>query len=163
MKIASILLSNVVTRLEMFDGREHLVVPVIALVEGVLNSLFYPGVEIAKHPQSWNGVPIVIEHPVDSQGTRVSANSPPILEKLGIGHFFNVGTDGVRLRGEGWIDIEKAKKIRPEILSEVHENLEVSTGLFADSNNVPGTWEGIDFGGTITWFQPLHVALLLES
>ena len=123
MKIASILLSNVVTRLETFDGRKHLVIPVIALVEGVLNGRYYPGAEITRHPWSWNGIPVVIEHPVDSEGTAVSANTPPILEKVRIGHFFNVGIDGVKLKGEAWINIEKAKKVRPKILEEVHDNL----------------------------------------
>ncbi len=160
MKIASILLSNVATRVEMFRGKKHLVVPVVALVEGVLNRLFYSGEEITRHPQSWNGIPVVIQHPVEA-GVEVSANTPAMLEQFEVGQLFNmdsIGTD--KLQGEAWIDIAKAEEIRPEILQEVHDNLEVSTGLFADSDNKPGTFNGVDFIGTLSGYKPDHLALL---
>lgn len=167
MKVASILLSNVATRTEMFEGKEHLVLPVVALIEGVLNNLYYPGIEILKHPQSWNGIPVVIDHPVDQLGMKISANIPQVLEKTRIGHFFNVEVDSnsakPKLKGEAWVDIEKAKEIRPKILDEVHKNLEISTALFGDDDNIPGKWGGVDFGGTLTGFKPDHLALLFES
>src|SRR5690606_32500277 len=80
-------------RREILDGREYLVAPLTMLVPGVLNGsqgpLFYPPQEVIKNPLSWNGMPIVVNHPVDGAGNPVSARSPEVLRKYGIGTVFN--------------------------------------------------------------------------
>src|SRR5690606_1872073 len=54
-------------RFEMLEGRQHLVVPMVMLTEGVhcgsQGCLFYPEEELAKVPAVWNYKPIVVYHP----------------------------------------------------------------------------------------------------
>ena len=45
------------------DEVEYLVCPTILLVEGIMNNLFYGANECAKFPESWNGRPVVVDHP----------------------------------------------------------------------------------------------------
>ena len=73
-------------RVGTFQKRSHLVVPVVALVEGVLHPAntaqpeFVPANVIAQAPQGWNGRPVVVGHP-QINNEFVSANcSPEILE-----------------------------------------------------------------------------------
>ncbi len=42
-------------RREMLDEIEHLVIPAIAIREGVLNNIFYPSDELAEFVEAWNG------------------------------------------------------------------------------------------------------------
>ena len=57
------------SRRETFNGVEHLVVPLVALVEGVLQSSNAETPELAlasefgKHFKGWNGRPVVVNHP----------------------------------------------------------------------------------------------------
>ena len=50
-----------------FNRRPHYVVPMTMLKQGVVNGskgpLYYPAEEIEKHPDSWNHMPIVLNHP----------------------------------------------------------------------------------------------------
>jgi len=62
-----------------FDGREYVVVPVVALVEGVIHPVNSAAPELvlaeefAKAPNGWNGRPVLWNHP-RLNGRRVSAN-----------------------------------------------------------------------------------------
>src|SRR5262252_5208585 len=68
-------------RIETLDGREHLVVPVVALKEGVIHAVnaatpeFVPMSALAVAPQGWNGRPLVLGHP-SRNGIKISANDP---------------------------------------------------------------------------------------
>ena len=72
-------------REETFQGKDFLVVPVIALVEGVHQASNAPAPELAlasefgKYPQGWDGRPVLLSHP-QREGSPVSANSPEVLE-----------------------------------------------------------------------------------
>ena len=159
--------SAIPIRREMFEGKNHIVVPVVALVEGVHygngGPFFYPAVEIAKYVASWNGIPIPVFHP-EEYGKNVSANSPSVIEERSVGRFFNAffDSDGGKLKGELWIDEDKAKKISPDILSLIFGGrpLEVSTALWSDDDATPGTWHDEEFVATVMNFRPDHIALL---
>lgn len=150
-------------REEMFEGRAHLVAPVIALVEGVHNDVYYPAQEIADSVEAWNGVPVPIFHPMDG-GLPVSANTPELIEQQSVGRLFkcHFDSDGGKLKGELWIDIAKAEKISPSALSYIRGGgqLEVSTGLYCDEDNTAGDWNGEHYYATLTNFRPDHLALL---
>jgi len=154
-------------RQERFEGRPHLVAPVVALVEGVHvgsgGALFYPGDEIAKYVEAWNGIPLPVFHP-EEYGSYVSANSPEQIEARSVGRFFNVffDPDGSKLKGELWIDIGKAEKIAPEVLSLIRssQHLEVSTALWSDDDNTPGQWRDEEFAVIARNYRPDHLALL---
>lgn len=154
-------------REELFDGRKHLVVPVVALVEGVhagsMGPVFHPAEEIAKYVDCWNGIPIPIFHPQDESGP-VSVNDPRLIEEKSVGRFFNAhfDPDGSKLKGEFWIDISKAETIAPEILSMIRsgQDLEVSTAMWWDADWVAGTWNGEEYEATVRNYRPDHIALL---
>lgn len=148
------------TREERFEGRLHLVAPVVALVQGVHNGVFYPSSELAKYPASWNGIALPVFHPQDHG----SANTPSCIEERSVGRLFNVrfDADTAKLVGEVWIDIDKAQSISPEVLNLIRSGrpLEVSTALFTDDDGTPGQWGGERYEATVINYRPDHLALL---
>jgi hypothetical protein len=149
-------------RRETFQGREHIVAPVVMLVEGVHRGLYYPADEIALDPHAWNGIPVTVNHPMVN-GVPVSANDPGIIESSGVGQIFNTRWDG-KLRSEAWIDVARAEKVAPEILRALADGsgaaLEVSTGLYTDEDGRSGRWNGKDYRATVRDYRPNHLALL---
>lgn len=157
---------NYPVRAEMFEGRRHVVMPVVALVEGVHSGsggpLFYPWNEISKYPAAWNGRPVTVSHPRDEGGDPISANSPQIIGESSIGRVFNMTAADGRLSGELWLDEEKTRRISSQILSMVwaNEPIEESAGLFSDLGGGPGSWNGEDYEATVINIRPDHIALL---
>lgn len=151
------------------DGREWLVAPMTLIVPGVLNGskgpLLYTLGEIKKNHDSWNHIPIVVNHPyVD--GVPVSARDPDILEKFGVGHVFNALVRG-KLVAEGWFDVAKLAKVEPDVLNSLRANrkIELSTGLF--TTNVPApkgvTFNGRGYSYIAKDFRPDHLAILTHE
>ncbi len=72
-------------RTEMLNGKEHLVVPVVMMVEGVHSGshgpLLHLAEELGKFTGAWDGRPVTISHP-SVDGQNVSASSPSVLEAL---------------------------------------------------------------------------------
>lgn len=163
----TILQASVPIREETFESRPHIVVPVVALIEGVhegsSGAIFYPGREIAKFVGAWSGIPLPVFHP-EEYGAIVSANNPEQLEERSVGRFFKpfFDPDGSKLKGELWIDVGKAEKISPETLRLIRSGqpLEISTALWFDNDGVSGWWSGEEFVGTARNFRPDHLALL---
>ena len=148
---------------QVLGGKSHLVIPVIALVEGVLNDLFYSRDQISKFVASWNGRPVPVGHPKNKSGGYISANSPSLEDSTNIGKFFNATHEDGKLKGEIWIDIAKAKALGfGGIVSHFEKGLmmEVSTGLYADSIQEAGTFNGTDYTGIAQHIRPDHLALL---
>ena len=149
------------------DGRKHLVVPVIMMVEGVHagnnGPLLYTPDEFGQNVQAWNGVPVPIIHP-HVNGQNVSANDPAMVEQFNAGRLYNafMGSDN-KLRAEAWIDIEKAEQLHPGIINELKSDccqMDVSTGMFTNDENTPGTWNNQDYVGVVRDIIPDHLALL---
>ena len=144
-----------------WKGDDYLVAPVVLLTEGVHNNLYYPPEEIRKTAHLWNGVQLVVEHPVIN-GLPVSANSSPdIAERQGVGRVFNVSYSDGKLRGEVYL-----KKNRLQAFPQLNHYLmkgtllEVSTGLYSDDEQIPGTWRGERYTGIVRNHKPDHLALL---
>jgi len=159
-------LMSALVRKEKLEGKEHLVIPTVLICEGVHNSLFYPADEIAKFPDAWNNRPVVINHP-SKNGVPVSAGDPEIQETQTVGKLFHCNFDPStrKLKGETWIDIEKCGKISPEILEMLEKEIkiEVSTGLFTETDPVAGIWNNEDYDGIVYNYRPDHLALLPNS
>jgi len=125
------------SRLETRDGREYLVVPVVALMEGVIHPVnaespeFVPADVLRRAANSWNGRPVTIGHPTKN-GTQCSANDPDIFESHVIGTIFNSHVEGTKLLQEAWIDVKKAKKLHPKMYERLaaDKSEEVSVGTF---------------------------------
>lgn len=168
------LIANVTSqgRRTIHEGREYFVAPLSMIVPGVLNGskgpLYYPLEEIGKDPDAWNGMPIVVYHPTNNEGKPVSARSPQVLEKHGIGWVFNAQVND-KLVAEGWFDVEKTKKVDPRILSSLEKGdpLELSTGLFTENEPVKNKEEAIYNGRPYTAiarnYKPDHLAVLPDK
>ena len=159
--LTSEVVANAGSRTEMFEGQEYLVYPVIALVEGVHNNLFYPASEISKFPQAWNGRPIPVQHPVDNNGINISANDPRVLERQNIGFCFNFGVDDKdRLKGELWVNKNKAVAYDANLIAQMNNNMEVSTCLWLEGDDKPGLWNNEQYVESVYNFRPDHIAIL---
>ena len=160
-------------REETLDGRKYIVAPVVALREGVHNNEYISYDEIVPiYADAWAGRPLVIDHPVDSDGNPVTANSTAVYQSSRVGFLFNVvARDDIRgISGELWIDMDKSAEVPggTETLRKIQagENLEVSTGYFTIIDRLPGEWRNPKDGKiekfTSSQFQirPDHLALL---
>lgn len=161
-------IQNAEIRRTQFRGREHIVAPVILMVEGVHNGsggpLYYSARELEASAHLWNGCPLPIQHP-EQQGQPISCNSPEVWQSQIVGHLFNVVFESQpqpRLKGEIWVDVGQAQQISPPTLEALTRNmpLEVSTGLFSDDEMVAGTWGNESYAGVVRNIRPDHLALL---
>jgi len=164
MKVNISLKNNFEIKKEVIGDIEYVVVPVIAMVEGVRNKLLYTADEIAKNVEQWDGVPVTINHPESRRGTSVGANSSPQLMEIQVGKMFNTTVIGGKLKGELWISIERVKEVSPESLSAIEEGrLEVSVGLFSAGDGTKGVWNNEEYNEKLFDFTPDHIALLPEG
>jgi hypothetical protein len=159
-------LSSYSVRLTKFENRDHIVVPVVMLTEGVHNgsggALYYPAEEISKFPAAWDGRPVPVLHPQDDDGTPISCNSPDVLEGRNVGRVFNTRFAGGKLTAQLWLDVAKLEEVDKELLQRINarEPIEVSTGLFLEVENQSGEWNGEKYDGIARDFRPDHLALL---
>jgi hypothetical protein len=160
-------------RTESLHGTTHYVVPVVALVEGVLQGMNAAEPELAlaeefgKTPAGWNGRPLVMNHPVVN-GAPVSANSPDVLESYAFGQIFNTQLDGKKLKCEAWISQDRVDAIGGEVADTLKrlqdgEVIEISTGLFTDLEEKKGRFNGTDYSGIWRNIVPDHLAFLSEG
>lgn len=166
-------------RTATFDGREHLVVPVVALMEGVIWPVNAPTREfvsaevLAIAPQAWNGEPVVMDHPVSAEGRKISANDPHVLERYAYGQIFNTASSEEvlrtkRLSMEAWLDVARAARVgkdAQDVLRRAQEKepIEVSVGAFIVGNEHAGEYNGVKYG--LEWMQvmPDHLATLPQG
>ena len=144
------------------DGEDYMVVPVVALKEGILNGVFYSASEIQKFAEAWNGVPVPVGHPAIN-GVNVSANTPEFEGKQNIGKFYNAKCKGGKLKGEIWINIEKAKRLGfASVITHFEQGklMEVSTGLFGDRQKQSSVYNNQAYAEVMTEIRPDHLALL---
>lgn len=144
--------------------QEHLVVPVVALVEGVLFPSNAEAPELAlasefgKHVDGWNGRPIILGHPKDDEGNPISANLPVLWGDSVIGMMFNSTIKDKKLKAEMWINKAKAGE---DLINRFNtETVEVSTGLFADTEESTGFFNGEKYSGIWRSITPDHLAIL---
>jgi len=157
-------------RREKLHGREFLVVPLTMIVPGVLNgsqgSLFYPPSEISRNFQAWNGIPLTVGHP-SRNGQQLSGRDPSVLNETGIGYVFHVRTDGGKLKGEGWFDVDVVRKVDNRIHDALvnGRKMELSTGLFTDNHPAsPGsTYNGKPYTHIARNYRPDHLAILPDQ
>lgn len=158
-------------RTDTLHGKEYIVVPVTALVEGVLQGMAAEGPELAlaeefgRFPASWDGRPLVMSHPVDDDGVPVSANTPKVLETYQIGFIFNSKVSKKKLILEAWVDptlmanLNDNSKETLEILQK-GEMIEVSTGYFAMIEQASGLHNNQKYDGIQRDIVPDHLAFL---
>jgi hypothetical protein len=161
-------------RTSQFEGRDHFVVPVVMILEGVVWAGNSPrpelvlASELAKFPMGWNGRPVVGGHP-SRHGNAISANDPLTLGMEKFGTIFNAEMKGLKLCAEAWIDPDRANKPGSigeralERIKEGKEVLEVSVGAYIVSEDAIGTYQGKPYEGIWREIMPDHLAILAEG
>lgn len=148
-----------------YDGRNHLIVPVVMMVEGVHNGSHGPLLhrieDLGRFPGSWDGIPVTIDHP-EIDGANISANAPDVLDARGIGRVFNTRIDGVKLMAEAWLDEERLRQLSSVVLAQIQagEPIEVSLGMFTEELQTTGEWNGEQYEAIAKNHRPDHLALL---
>ena len=154
-----------VIRTGMHQGRKHIIVPVIMMVEGVHNGshgpLLHLAEDLCKFPEAWNGIPISVSHP-EMEGRIVSANRPNIIDQQGVGRVYGTEFIDGKLKGEAWIDEEKLRQISQTAYAYIMQArpLDVSVGVFTEDEPVSGVWNGEQYVGVARNYRPDHLALL---
>jgi len=154
-------------RNEEMDGKPHLVVPVVMMVEGVHSGskgpILHTEAELAKWTEAWDGIPVTIDHPQEGE-TNVSANDPDVLDESAVGRIFHTTYDG-GLKAEVWIDTEKISEKSPEAYETLMNErpLEVSVGVFNDIEATEGDWHGETYESIAYNYRPDHLALLPDD
>jgi hypothetical protein len=152
-------------RKEKHRNRRYLVVPVVALVEGVVHAAnsrtaeFVPGDELKD--LGWNGRPIFVGHP--QEGSRfVSGNTPERIERDAVGTVFGTAVRGKKLTMEAWLDEDKLGEVDPDMLARISEGkpVEISVGVYVDTDGETGVYEGKAYIGRWYNLMPDHLALL---
>ncbi len=155
-------------RHDRMEGREYIVAPMVMAVEGVLNGsegpLLYPANELGKRPGLWDHKPVVVYHPqINGQG--VSACDPDMLTNHKVGVILNTQfTDG-RLTAEAWIEKGRMDVVDPRVGEAIENNvmMELSTGLWVDSDKTPGEFGEKHYDAIATNLAPDHLALLPDK
>ncbi len=151
------------SRRTTYQGRDTLVVPVILLKEAVVNGAFVAAEELVPH--GWNGVPVTINHPTNSRGVNISANSPQTLTDWSVGRIFGAQVADKSLKGEAWIDVLRAEELAPGLIEALErgDEMDVSTGYFPIEREKQGAFNGKQYGKTHHNLIPDHLALLPNS
>lgn len=153
-------------------GRDYVVIPVVALVEGVRHAGGSPSPELVmadsfgRHVQTWNGRPIVVNHPTDSNGIAVLASEPSILEDSYLGELLNAKIDDGKLVVEAWLDITAIAESESDSVISMWkrlvngETIEVSVGAVVYTRSEVGEYNGKKYDGRWDIVIPDHLAFL---
>ncbi|TXH11116.1 MAG: hypothetical protein E6R03_14675, partial [Hyphomicrobiaceae bacterium] len=115
-RVAANFTTNALTR-QQHNGREYAIAPAVLAKAGVLNNMLLPATELAAFAEAWNGRPVPLRHPTDGAGNFISANSPAVLARQGVGQVFNARMDGDRLLGDLWLDVAQIHQLGGQALA----------------------------------------------
>ena len=153
---------------QQHNGRRHMVLPVVIMVEGVHSGsagpVFHSSSELSRFPGCWDGIPVVINHPSDN-GNPISANSPEIIERQSIGRVYHTYWDNGALRSEVWVDETLIQSREPALHAHLLAGLpmDVSMGAYSDDVEATGNWNGETYRAVAHNYRPDHLALLPRS
>lgn len=167
------------SRSETLNGREYLVLPIVALIgdivlsEGTITadgeisdlSLHIAPRVIEDSLIYWSSTPVFANHPpID-----VSVTTPEDYEKFSAGLVLNPEFTDNELRLESWIDVELATSKGGKFLSLVTRgqegtNIEISVGINAIGEEIEGVnASGDKFNFDVALIIPDHLAMLDSS
>jgi len=165
MKLVTLQTVTAEVREEVVNGKTYLVAPVVAVRAGVLNSALLTADELHKVlPVQWDDIPIPVGHPMRGDEP-ISSTDIAVIEQNVCGRFYHAYYDGDKLKGELWVDVERALEMGGEAEKALRtlqagDPLEVSTGYICDEEERPGTWNGIPYDVVQHNIRPDHIALL---
>lgn len=157
-------------RTAKFAGRDHLVIPVVPLVEGVIFPVnaetpeLVLAEDIGAAPQGWNGRPVFPFHPSDGAGDYQFGNTPELLDKSSFGQVFHAAMKDKALTLEAWLDPSKAEAVGPEAVAVIEKvnagkMMEVSVGVSVFAEETSGTYNGQTYNAIWHNIVPDHLAI----
>lgn len=161
-------------RTATFRGRTHTVVPVVALMEGVVHAVnaaepeLVLATELQRTASAWNGEPVMLDHP-EKNGKKVSANDPEILDASQVGQVFNARMSDTRLLMDAYLDPSRADVVGEQARTlltalEAGGTVEVSVGAFITIEKTSGVdGNGRRYAGIWRDIVPDHLALLPDG
>jgi hypothetical protein len=154
------------------EGTGLITVPVVALVEGVIYPVnadqpeLVTAEELARDPMTWDGVPVLVNHPVDADGVRVSASAPGISASYQIGKVANPRIVDRKLLMDAVLDPARVASLGAKRLLErvrAGERLEVSVGAYVEAPTHAGSFRGQQYGAKWTNIRGDHLAILPDG
>lgn len=155
-------------RYDMLEGRQHLVVPTVMMVEGVHKGsggpIYYSEQELQRNVNMWDHKPVVVYHP-EINGKGVTACSQTILNTQKIGVMLNTSFKDGKLTTESWIDVERANAVDKRVVEAINNKsvTEVSTGVYADATYDAGEWNGEAYDAVASNLSGDHLAVLPDQ
>lgn len=156
-------------REETVGGITYTIVPTVAAMATVMNGIYYPDQVWEWSLPSWNGRPVTIDHPTDGAGIQIMANSPDVLDAVGLGQLFNATYEDHRLKGEMWLNpscnaITNNRQGTAVLNSLKAGNVrEVSTGLWLETVPETGIRDGQEYTERVVNLWPDHLAVLTQG
>ena len=146
------------------DGNS-IVVPGVMALAGVMNRALLPHEEIEKSVAAWNGIPLVLRHPM-KDGVHVP-HSTPGANTVRIGYVTNVRLDGLKLRADYCFDPDALNRIGEgmALLTRLKSGqmIEQSTAYKHDFITNSGIHNGRAYDGIQRNIEPDHVAILPDQ
>lgn len=138
--------SNYEVREEAIGDKNYIVVPVVMMQEGVhagSGGPLYHSIEELGKP-NWDNIPVVINHPQLADGNFVSAFHESVRESERVGFIRNSHVDGVKLKAEAYLDVNKLTARDPDLLRRITggEIINVSVGVFTNTVEYATTMNG---------------------
>lgn len=159
-------------RVAKYEGREHVVVPIVALIGDEVvwpanadTPEFIPAAELSRAAASWAGRPAVGDHP-QIDGHFVSANRPDVMERFAFGRVGDSRFENGQLVMDVWLDRVKAELVGEAAVdvirrAEAKEPIEVSVGALVELEALEGVSpKGKPYRGVWRNIGSDHIAFL---
>lgn len=156
-------LQNYVIKEETINNKKHLIVPVVMMTEGVRpgskGAILHNAENLAASAPDWNGIPVTIHHPKNSEGQYISANTEGITH---VGFIRNARVEGTKLLGEACLNEQTLMAASTLAHSTIvaGRQLEVSIGAFTHEVAEAGEYNGVAYEAVTQTYTPDHLALL---